>query len=155
MKKIVIVSSLAALVFAGTVEVNGIRKSDLNAGSENLPAFQYSNSLPIPGQVKLYKKSYYTAPPMIPHKVAHMVPIKVGKNECLMCHMPLHAKKLGIPQMPKDHFVDNFDKNTKEPRVAGSRYFCTTCHAPQANVKPAVQNHFNNVKALRKKIYGK
>ena len=155
MKKLLIISSLAALVFAGTVEVNGIRKSDLTKGSENLPNLQYNDTLPIPGQVKLYKKSFVTAPPMIPHRVDHMIPIKVGKNECLMCHMPLHAKKLGIPQMPKDHFVDNFDKNEKEPRVAGSRYFCTTCHAPQAKVDPAVQNHFDNVKALRKKFYGK
>ena len=155
MKKLLIISSLAALVFAGTVEVNGIRKSNLNAGSENLPNLQYNNTLPIPGQVKLYKKSYNTAPPMIPHRVDHMVPIKVGKNECLMCHMPLHAKKLGIPHMPKDHFADNFDKNVQEPRVAGSRYFCTTCHAPQANVKLAVQNHFDQVKEMRKKLYGK
>ena len=155
MKKLLIISSLAALVFAGSVEVTGIRKSNLNSDSENLPTLQYNSALPIPGQVKLYKKSYYTAPPMIPHKIDHMVPIKVGENECLMCHMPLHAKKLGIPQMPKDHFVDNFDKNQKNPQVAGSRYFCTTCHAPQANVKPAVQNHFNRVKALRKKLYGR
>jgi len=155
MKKIVILSSLAALVFAGTVEVTGIRQSNLNNGSENLKKIEYSQALPIPGQVKLYKKSYKTAPPMIPHKVGHMVPIKVGKNECLMCHMPLHAKKLGIPQMPEDHFVDNFDKDKKQDRVAGSRYFCTTCHAPQANVKLAVQNHFDRVRVLRKKIYGK
>ena len=155
MKKMLIISSLVAFAFAGTVEVTGIRHSSLNSESENLKTIKYSNAFPMPGQVKLYKKSYKTAPPMIPHRVDHMVPIKVGKNECLMCHMPLHAKKLGIPQMPKDHFRDNFDKDKKDVSVAGSRYFCTTCHAPQANVKLAVQNHFNNVKKLRKKFYGK
>jgi len=124
MKKLLLISSIAAVfVLAGctnnnaqtnsisskTVEVTGVRKSDLNAGSENLPKIEYNAPAPMPGKVKTYKKSFVTAPPMIPHSIKGMVPIKVGKNMCLSCHMPQQAKAMGVTPMPKDHFVDNFD----------------------------------------------
>ncbi|WP_456470253.1 nitrate reductase cytochrome c-type subunit [Caminibacter sp.] len=163
MKKLLIVNSIAAavLVFAGcttqsqtqnnkvsnkTVEITGVRKTDLNAGSENLPVVEYHAPAPIPGKVKPFKKSFSDAPPMIPHSVKGMVPIKVGKNMCLNCHMPSTAKALGVTPMPADHFVDNFGGNKKAPKVAGSRYFCTTCHTPQAKVNPVVENKFESLK---------
>lgn len=162
MKKLLLISSIAAVfVLAGctnnnaqtnsvsskTVEVTGIRKSDLNAGSENLPVVEYHAPAPVPGKVKGFKKSFVTAPPMIPHSIKGMVPIKAGKNMCLSCHMPQQAKALGVPPMPKDHFVDNFEGDKVKPKVAGSRYFCTTCHAPQAKVDPVVENKFESLKA--------
>jgi cytochrome c-type protein NapB len=162
MKKMLLITSAAALIaLTGcngntstsnntvsnkTVEVTGIRKSSLNAGSENLPKIEYNSAAPAPGKVKPYKKSFVTAPPMIPHSIAGMTPIKVGKNQCLMCHMPSVAKSMGVTPMPKDHFVDNFEGDKKLPRVAGSRYFCTTCHTPQAKLDPVVENKFESLK---------
>ncbi|NPA11167.1 MAG: nitrate reductase cytochrome c-type subunit; periplasmic nitrate reductase electron transfer subunit [Epsilonproteobacteria bacterium] len=161
MKKLLMISSVVALALVGcsnttssstnsvsnkTVKVTGIRQSSLNAGSENLPSLEYHAPAPTPGQVKPFKKSFVTAPPMIPHSVNGMVPIKVGKNQCLMCHMPSTAKSMGITPMPKDHFIDNFEGDKKLPKVAGSRYFCTTCHTPQAKVDPVVENKFESLK---------
>ena len=155
MKKAIIISAVAALIaFTGcskqannanntvsnkSVEVTGIRKSDLNAGSENLPIVEYHAPAPIPGKVKPFKKSFVTAPPMIPHSVQGMVPIKVGKNMCLNCHMPQNAKALGVTPIPKSHFKP-------DGRLAGSRYFCTTCHTPQAKLDPVVENKFESLK---------
>jgi cytochrome c-type protein NapB len=163
MKKLLLISGIAAMfVFAGcsannntqtetlsnkTIKVTGIRQTDLNAGSENLPVVEYHAPQPVPGQVKTFKKSFVTAPPMIPHSIKGMVPIKVGHNMCLSCHMPDQAKALGIPAMPKDHFVDNFEGGKVKPKVAGSRYFCTTCHAPQAKIDPVIENKFESLKA--------
>ncbi|WP_456488512.1 nitrate reductase cytochrome c-type subunit [Caminibacter pacificus] len=162
MKKMLLISGVAAIfVFAGcsanntqsngvsnkTVQVTGIRKTDLNAGSENLPVVQYHAPAPVPGKVKPFKKSFVTAPPMIPHSIKGMVPIKVGKNMCLSCHMPQQAKALGVPAIPKDHFVDNFEGDKVKPKIAGSRYFCTTCHAPQAKLDPVIENKFESLKA--------
>jgi cytochrome c-type protein NapB len=163
MKKLILISSAVAFAFfAGcstpsnnttntasnkTVKVTGIRKTDLNAGSENLPVVKYNAPAPIPGKVKPYKTSYVTAPPMIPHSIAGMVPITVGHNMCLNCHDRNNAKALGVVPMPKDHYVDNFEGDKKIHRVAGSRYFCTTCHAPQANIPVAVENKFESLKA--------
>jgi len=161
MKKIALISaSLALILFSGCtstknntnkvssqpVEITGVRKSDLNAGSENLPVIEYHSQAPIPGKVKSFEKSFPDAPPMIPHSVAGMVPIKVGKNMCLNCHMPQTAKALGVTPMPEDHFVDNFEGDKKVRRVAGSRYFCTTCHTPQAKLDPVIENKFESLK---------
>jgi len=155
MKKLLLISSIAAVfVLAGctnnnsanantlsnkTVEITGVRKSDLTSGSENLPVVQYHDEAPVPGKVQRFKKSFVTAPPMIPHSIKGMVPIKVGKNMCLSCHMPQQAKALGVPPMPNDHLNGN--------KVAGSRYFCTTCHAPQAKLDPVIENKFESLKA--------
>ena len=162
MKKIALISSIAALIiFTGCnqtqstansvsnkkVEVTGIRKASLNKDSQNLPVVTYTNQEPIPGKVKPFKKSYFTAPPMIPHSIKGMTPITVKNNICLNCHMPQNAKALGITPMPKDHFVDNFEGGKHIRRVAGSRYFCTTCHAPQAKLDPVVENRFESMKA--------
>ena len=161
MKKIALISAATALLlFTGCnqntsannvsnkkVEVTGIRKASLDKGSQNLPVVTYTSQAPIPGKVTPFKKSYVTAPPMIPHSIKGMVPITVKNNMCLNCHMPQNAKALGVTPMPKDHFVDNFEGGKHVQRVAGSRYFCTTCHAPQANLNPVVENKFESMKA--------
>jgi len=161
MKKALLISAAAALIaLTGcsqqanstnkvsnkTVEVTGIRKTDLNAGSENLPVVEYHAPAPIPGKVKPFKKSFVTAPPMIPHSVEGMVPITAKNNMCLNCHLPQNAKALGVTPMPEDHFIDNFEGGKKVKRVAGSRWFCTTCHTPQAKIPVAVENKFESLK---------
>lgn len=161
MKKLLISTAIASMMFAtsaiassvynhdGTVNVNGIRSTSLHADSQNLPPVEYSSAYPIPGQVKSFKKSFVTAPPMIPHRVSNMLPITLHNNQCLSCHMPQYAKKLGVPSIPADHFKDSFEGGTHHYRISGSRFNCTQCHAPQAKVKLAIQNHFNEVKAKR------
>ena len=162
MKKLILISAASALIlFTGCnqqttstqqkiskpVEVTGIRKASLNKDSQNLPVIQYHNAAPIPGQAKPFKKSYFTAPPMIPHNIQGFIPITAKSNACLGCHLPQNAKAMGITPMPEDHFVDNFEGGKHIKRVAGSRYFCTTCHAPQAKLNPVIENKFEKLKA--------
>jgi len=162
MKRLVLISAAASLfILTGcnnasttnnsvnnkTVQVTGIRKASLNAGSQNLPVVKYTSTAPVPGKVKTFKTSYVTAPPMIPHSIAGMTPITVKNNMCLSCHLPQNAKALGVTPMPKDHFIDNFEGNKHVRRVAGSRFFCTTCHAPQAKLNPVVENKFESMKS--------
>jgi len=161
MKKLIISSLAVAAIFIGCnqaqtnnnqvsqkkVEVTGIRKASLNKGSQNLPELKYNSQAPVPGQVKPYEKSFVTAPPMIPHNIDGMTPITIKNNQCLMCHMPQNAKAMGVTAIPHDHFVDNFEGNKKRSRIAGSRYNCTTCHAPQAQLDPVVENKFKSMKA--------
>jgi cytochrome c-type protein NapB len=159
MRKLLISSALVAgFIFAGCqsttatttsskpVKVTGIRDANLNADSQNLPTIQYTDTAPVPGKVKTFKKSFVTAPPMIPHSVQGMVPIKVGNNMCLNCHMPENAKAMGVTPIPSSHFVDNFDGNKKTSKLAGSRYFCTTCHTPQAKLDPVIENKFESLR---------
>jgi len=148
MKKLLLSSILAATLFAAnSVQVTGIRDAGLHQGSQNLKDIQYINTLPVPGQVKTLPTSYNTAPPMIPHSVKNMLPITRHNNECLVCHKPAPAKALGIKAMPKDHFVDNFENGKKTGvRVAGSRFNCTQCHAPQAKLDPVIENKFESIR---------
>jgi cytochrome c-type protein NapB len=160
MKKILISSAAIALLFVGcnttpsqsdemsnqTVKVTGIREAGLEKGSQNLAKIEYTKQAPIPGQVKPFKKSFVTAPPMIPHSVQGMVPIKIKNNQCLGCHMPKTAKAMGITAIPADHFVDNFEGDKKVKRIAGSRFNCTQCHAPQATLDPVIENKFESLR---------
>jgi len=163
MKKILLISTTSLLLLTGCnqttnsanitekvskpVEVTGVRKASLNKDSQNLPVIKYNDAAPMPGVAKPFKKSYFTAPPMIPHSIEGMTPITVKNNMCLNCHLPQNAKALGVIPMPKDHFVDNFEGGKHIQRVAGSRYFCTTCHAPQAKLNPVIENKFEKLKS--------
>ncbi|ACM93211.1 periplasmic nitrate reductase, diahem cytochrome C subunit [Nautilia profundicola AmH] len=156
MKKLLISSALiAGFIFTGCqttttsnkeVKVTGIREANLNADSQNLPELKLNTTQPIPGKVKKQPASFVTAPPMIPHSVEGMVPITKNNNMCLNCHMPQAAKSLGVTPIPPSHFVDNFEGGKKSSKLAGSRYNCTLCHAPQAMVDPVIENKFESLR---------
>jgi len=156
MKKLLISSAAVALLFVGcnqtpsngvknqTVKVTGIREAGLQKDSQNLAKVEYTKQAPIPGQVKVFKKSFFTAPPMIPHSITGMTPIKIGKNQCLGCHTPQTAKAMNITAIPASHFTSGFSH--KKGKLAGSRYNCTQCHAPQATLDPVIENRFKSLK---------
>jgi cytochrome c-type protein NapB len=156
MKKLLISSAAVALLFVGcnqnpsngvknqTVKVTGIREAGLEKGSQNLANIEYTKQAPIPGQVKVFKKSFVTAPPIIPHSVTGMVPIKMGQNQCIGCHTPQAAKGMGITAIPASHFKSAFSH--EKGKLAGSRYNCTQCHAPQATLDPVIENRFKSLK---------
>ncbi len=158
MKKLLISSALiAGFVFTGcqnavntssnkTVEVTGIRQANLNADSQNLPDLKMNKTQPIPGKVKAVPASFNDAPPMIPHSVEGMVPITKNNNMCLNCHTPTNAKAMKVTAIPASHFEDNFKSGKHTSKLAGSRYNCTLCHAPQAMVDPVIENKFNSLK---------
>jgi cytochrome c-type protein NapB len=131
----------------GSVKVTGIRDASLNKGSQNLAEIKYNDQAPMPGQVRTYEKSFVTAPPMIPHSTKGMTPIKIGKNQCIVCHMPASANAMHVTPIPKSHFKASF-KAKKEGgvKLAGARYNCTQCHAPQAKLDPVIQNKFNSLR---------
>ncbi len=156
MKKLLISSALiAGFIFTGcqngqttekTVSVTGIRQANLNSGSQNLPELNLNKTKPMPGKVKAMPASFSDAPPMIPHNVEGMVPITKNNNMCITCHMPQAAKAMKIKAIPASHFVDNFKGNKKSSKLAGSRYNCTLCHAPQAKLDPVIENKFESLK---------
>ena len=74
-------------------------------------------------------------PVMISHTIDDDLPITAEKNGCIRCHTPTGKKVRGAPPVPASHVAQG-DK----PAVAGKRWNCTACHAPQADVKPLVDN---------------
>lgn len=101
--------------------------------------FTYSNSgetLPV---------SFQGAPPQIPHTIDNYLPLTASRNQCMACHdQPdmIGRKAKGQPTpMPKSHYTD-LRRSPEKPgkEVIGSRFVCTQCHAPQADVSPLVEN---------------
>jgi len=74
-------------------------------------------------------------PVMISHTIDDDLPITAEKNGCIRCHTPTGKKVRGAAPLPVSHVAKG-----DTPAVAGKRWNCTACHAPQADVKPLVDN---------------
>ncbi len=139
----------------------GLRKTDIYTEDKTV-ADKTEYSKDVPGTSKKIKRAFQDAPPMIPHDVEGMIPITIDNNQCTMCHEPAMAQSMGATPIPKSHFIDfrpkhhyngkKFEKaidNMKNetsvkpiPQLAGARFNCTQCHAPQSQGALAVENTF-------------
>ncbi len=123
-----------------TEEELGLRKENLYSEQTTAPVrAEYTSA--APGSAKRFQRSYENAPPLIPHSVDGLLPIKKGNNACLGCHMPDVAKSVGATPIPPTHFMD-FRTQKKLNHLAEQRFNCSQCHVPQANVPTLVKNTF-------------
>lgn len=151
-----------------TEESLGLRKTGLYGENTTTGAkTEYSHA--APGSSTKYKRAFQDAPPMIPHSVEGLIPIKIDNNQCLGCHMPDMAKLVNSTPIPKSHFT-NFRPSThmidghivksgvvientssaqlehvsiaRQGDLVGARFNCTQCHAPQSQGNLAVENNF-------------
>ena len=138
----------------------GLRKVDLYSENSVTPdETKYSKN--YAGSGHTINRAFQDAPPMIPHDVDGMLPIKINNNQCTSCHMPEVASSMGATGIPESHFtnfrpstkiandgriakngkaVDNTSSDTlshvsiqKLSGLSGSRFNCTQCHAPQSD----------------------
>jgi len=154
---------------AGTIteESLGLRKTNLYTEESETTGEATSYGKEMAGSSKLFERAFENAPPMIPHDVEGMLPIKIGNNACTGCHMPEVAPSIKATPIPPSHFasfrpataigkdgritkegkgVDNTsDLKTishKLDKLSGSRFNCSLCHAPQSTQAPLVGNTF-------------
>ena len=148
----------------------GLRKSTLYDENIKPHGTKYSDS--YAGSGHKIERAFQDAPPMIPHDVTGLIPIKIGDNQCLNCHMPDVASSMGATPIPPSHFTNfrpkttlakdgEVEKNgriikntsseelknvsikpTKNGKLYGGRYNCTQCHAPQDTGNLEVANNF-------------
>ena len=175
---VIAVSCLAISAYAAdkviTPESLSLRKTNIVDESKAAPVDAKFDAA-APGAAKTIERSYQNAPPLIPHSVEGLLPIKKDSNQCLSCHMPDVAKGVGATPIPVSHFTDFRPKtelkgdkvikdgkaivNTTDVTIAKykamkklnpARFNCSQCHVPQANIKPLVKNtfkpEFNDVK---------
>jgi cytochrome c-type protein NapB len=138
----------------------GLRKTNLyeeTAETEG-DATHYGKS--AAGSGYKIKRAFQDAPPMIPHDVEGMLPIKITDNQCIACHDPAVAKDMGATPYPSSHMInfrpsgsyaikgENTSDGTlkhisikKVNKLVGARFNCSQCHAPQADA-PAPKNNF-------------
>lgn len=138
----------------------GLRKVDLYSEDYAKPEkTSYSKEAPMSG--KFINRAFQDAPPMIPHDVEGMLPIQINNNACVGCHMPEVASSMGATAIPESHFInfrpqhkydgkefqksiDNMKNETdikKMSDLAGARFNCSQCHAPQSEGQ-LVENTF-------------
>ena len=83
----------------------------------------------------------FVEPPLVPHAMNNFDDISLEENQCLSCHGLDKYKEKNAPKLGDSHFLQ--DKTT----VSMARYQCTTCHVPQVDAAPLVDNSFvGNVK---------
>jgi cytochrome c-type protein NapB len=139
----------------------GVRKTDLYSEGTTSPSKTSYGTAQAMSSSKI-KRAFQDAPPMIPHDTTGMLPIKIGNNQCVGCHMPDMALSVGATPIPVSHFtnfrpthtvkngtfkksIDNYKNEVsikKTTKLQGARFNCSQCHAPQSQGKLAVENTF-------------
>ncbi len=88
---------------------------------------------------KRFPRNYRQQPPLIPHAVdQYQVDLKA--NRCLSCHDWTVAGERRAPTLSMTHYLDR-DGNQLDT-VAGTRWFCSQCHVPQADAPALIDNTF-------------
>ena len=87
-------------------EALGLRKTNLYKEAKNTQGIKADYDRPAPGSSTKFERAYVNAPPMIPHSVEGLLPIKQNNNQCLGCHMPEVAVAVKATPIPKTHFTN-------------------------------------------------
>jgi len=163
MKKYVLTTCLIAVAsMTFSVQAESVNEDTMGLSKTSVfdtpssETFNYGGAGPGAGN-ELFKKSYDTAPPQIPHSVVGLMPVTAKNNICIGCHVQPDnvGKKVEkgqpIPVSASHYDAPAFGKAeaglapTASKKLSGSRFVCTQCHRPQATVDPIVQSNFDVV----------
>ena len=86
-------------------------------------------------------RSHPMQPPTIPHRIDGYQ-LDRDVNRCLFCHARARIEETRAIPLSVTHYMDR-DGNVRGD-VSPRRYFCTQCHVPQDEVKPLVDNRFED-----------
>ncbi len=142
----------------------GLIKSTLTDDEADLLGNMPEYSTAAPGTAERIERAFENAPPMIPHMTTGFFPITRDNNICLSCHMPDKIEVSKATRIPVSHFTDYRPElivenglvkvNAKEGEVvskslgdklSATRFNCSQCHVPQANVTIDIKNTFERV----------
>lgn len=151
MKKTVALSMTLAMLMAAvagvshaqqTASVQSMRGKDIAAEDTASEAKNYQGKRP--GSQKPIPRTFTGQPPVIPHAVDNFDEITLEENQCMSCHSPEKFKEKKAPKVGDSHF-----KNPRTDEVgkqmSNARHNCTSCHVPQVDGKPLVDNEFQGV----------
>ena len=94
-----------------------------------------------PGDAELMSRAFENSPPLIPHNTDDLLPISIGDNQCLDCHLPENAEDSGATATPASHLYD-MRRDVQLTDLNPANFNCTQCHATQAEVDPLIANTF-------------
>lgn len=145
MKKTATMIALAVLCSAvvgcvGVQQLQTIRGADVPAADQAPQDLAYQGKRP--GELKLIERTFEGQPPLIPHSIANYEEITVTENPCMECHISNDFKGKKMPRVSNSHLVSPPTAAKPEPVLSMSRWQCNTCHVPQVDAKPLVENSF-------------
>ena len=133
----ILAAALAAAAF-GCSQFGGVatlRGAD-TAAADKAPAEQLAYTGKKPGLQKPIARTFSTQPPLVPHAVDNFDEITVESNQCMECHGMDSYQKKNAPKLGDSHL------DAGKKLVTMDRYQCNTCHVPQVDAKPLVDNTF-------------
>ncbi|MBL8698057.1 MAG: nitrate reductase cytochrome c-type subunit [Alphaproteobacteria bacterium] len=140
------VALVAGLAFGGGLSAQQAPlksdRGDQRIDEINLPPEVLRQEVPAGG----FGRAYRQAPPLIPHRIDGYQ-ITKDNNQCMSCHDWPQNARVGAPKVSETHYRDR-DGNPID-RVAGTRWFCTSCHVPQLNARELVKNRFEDATQIR------
>lgn len=90
-------------------------------------------------------RAYPMQPPTIPHKIDDYQ-LDLRANKCMSCHARTRTEVTQAPMISVTHYMDQDGNFLAE--LSPRRYFCTQCHVPQTDVKPLVENTFEDMSSV-------
>lgn len=133
---------LSLYVFAAVLAVGGL------ASAQSLDVFTLRGAAVddavVPGKSyqnieRRMQRNYRQQPPLIPHSV-EQYQVDLRTNQCLSCHDWTQAGERNAPTLSMTHYLDR--DGVELDHIAGTRYFCSQCHVPQADAPDLVDNVF-------------
>ncbi|MEZ5931015.1 MAG: nitrate reductase cytochrome c-type subunit [Alphaproteobacteria bacterium] len=127
----------------GLLMVNAAASQEVKSLHGDLDIDQENGAVDIAQQntAGRFERAYRQQPPLIPHRIeGYEIDLKV--NQWLSCHDWPNNVEQGAPKVSETHYVSR--DGVALDRVARTRWFCTQCHAPQANTPELVRNSFKN-----------
>jgi nitrate reductase (cytochrome), electron transfer subunit len=92
------------------------------------------------------QRAFAMQPPTIPHKIEGYQ-LDRNANRCMFCHARTRVEESRAIPVSPTHYMDR--DGTVRGDLSPRRYFCTQCHVPQDEVKPLVENRYQDFDAVR------
>ena len=90
-------------------------------------------------------RAFAMQPPTIPHRIDGYQ-VDRNANRCVACHARTRIEETRAIPIPATHYMDR--DGTMRGDISPRRYFCTQCHVPQDEVKPLVDNTYQDFQSL-------
>ncbi len=133
----VVAITLAACA-STAVQVNSLRGQNADTADLAPNAMAYVGKRP--GQHALIVRNFENQPPLIPHTIENYE-ISATENACWECHNSDDLKGQKMPMVGKSHLIGPVVADVT-PKLDMKRWQCDSCHVPQVDAKPLVENAF-------------
>jgi cytochrome c-type protein NapB len=139
---------VASLLFAGLATglmAQSQTQSGLRLGTPLDTEGPAARMTPTRNTAEKEPRAYPEQPPLIPHSIDGYQ-VDLNSNRCLACHARARTGESQAPMISITHFMDRDGQFLAS--VSPRRYFCTSCHVPQHEVRPPVANDFVDIDTL-------